>query len=482
MPGLVIVGAQWGDEGKGKVTDLLAERADLVIRFQGGNNAGHTIVRDGEEFKFHLIPSGILYPGLNCAIGNGVTVDPRVLLDEIEGLKRRNIDISGLHVSANAHVIMPYHVLLDQAGEARLGKLRIGTTRRGIGPCYADKAARLGIRVQDLLDEKILRKKIMAALEPKRHALRPHAKDPALDLHAMTEEYVTYGHRLEPLHLRHRAALLRDAREGRTVVFEGAQGTLLDIDHGTYPFVTSSNPVAGAACVGAGVGPREIDEVWGVAKAYATRVGDGPFTTELDDETGRHMLERGHEYGTTTGRQRRCGWLDLVALRYAARINGLTSLVITKLDVLAGIDPLAGLHAATATARAPSSTTSPTTSRSCTAPRPVYEELPGFEEEIGDCRSPSDLPAAARDYLDFVAEFVGVPVELVGVGPGRDQVIWMDGDPRYRRAAARAPGLRSERIPQGTRDLVLLLELRSPRRRMRSAMIGGRQQRCHAQA
>jgi len=420
------LGAQWGDEGKGKVTDLLAERADLVIRFQGGNNAGHTIVRNDEEFKFHLIPSGILYPGLTCAIGNGVVVDPKVLLDEIEGLKRRSIDVSGLKISANAHLIMPYHVLLDQAGEARLGKLRIGTTKRGIGPCYADKAARLGIRVQDLLDPPILRKKIMAALEPKRQMLRSHAKNPMLDLHTMTEEYVTYGHRLEP-HIADTAMLCHDTlRSNGTVVFEGAQGTLLDIDHGTYPFVTSSNPIAGAACVGAGVGPKAIDEVWGVAKAYSTRVGEGPFPTELHDETGRHMLERGHEYGTTTGRQRRCGWIDLVALRYAARINGLTGLVITKLDVLAGLDPL----------------------RVCTSYRndegAVFEDFPyhqsilhnaaavtealsGFQDEIGDCRTIADLPPEARDYLDFISESVGVPIKLVGVGPGREQVIWADG-------------------------------------------------------
>jgi adenylosuccinate synthase len=422
VPGIVIVGAQWGDEGKGKVTDLLAEEADLVIRFQGGNNAGHTIVRNEEEFKFHLIPSGILYPGLSCAIGNGVVIDPKVLLGEIEALKRRNVDVSALNISANAHLIMPYHVLLDQAGETRLGRLRIGTTRRGIGPCYADKAARLGIRVQDLLDEKILRKKIMAALEPKQQALRPHAKDPALDLHTMTDEYVTYGHRLEPYISDTARLTFETLRAGKTVVFEGAQGTLLDIDHGTYPFVTSSNPVAGAACVGTGIGPTEIDEVWGVAKAYATRVGEGPFPTELNDETGRHMLERGHEYGTTTGRERRCGWLDLVALRYATRINGLTALVITKLDVLSGIDPI----------------------RVCTSYRhsegaifndfpyhqsilhnseAVFEELPGFGEEIGDCRTAADLPAAALDYLNFVSEGIGVPIKLVGVGPGRDQVV-----------------------------------------------------------
>ncbi|MDQ3241875.1 MAG: adenylosuccinate synthase, partial [Actinomycetota bacterium] len=340
MPGLAIVGAQWGDEGKGKVTDLVAERSDVVIRFQGGNNAGHTIVRRGEVFKLHLIPSGILHPGKICAIGNGVVINPRVLTEEIDGLKRRGIDTSGLRISANAHLIMPYHLMLDQAGEAKLGKLEIGTTRRGIGPCYADKAARLGIRVQDLLDENILKKKIMTALEPKGQSLRPYAKDPLLDLHAMTEDYRTLGHRLEP-YIADTSRIVWDTldRDG-LVIYEGAQGTLLDIDHGTYPFVTSSNPVAGAACVGAGVGPKDIDDVWGVAKAYTTRVGSGPFPTELFDELADHIRAQGGEYGTTTGRPRRCGWLDLVALRYAARINGLTALVITKLDVLTGIDTL----------------------------------------------------------------------------------------------------------------------------------------------
>ena len=287
MPGIVIVGAQWGDEGKGKVTDLLAEQADVVIRFQGGNNAGHTIIRDGETFKFHLIPSGILYPGKTCAVGNGVVIDPAVLTGEIEELRHRGIDVSGLRISANAHVIMPYHVKLDTAGELKLGKLEIGTTRRGIGPCYADKASRLGIRVQDLLDAKILRKKIVTAMEPKQQMLRPFAKDPELDLHTMVETYLTYGHRLEP-HITDTARLCWDALDAdHTVLFEGAQGIMLDLDHGTYPFVTSSNPVAGAACIGAGVGPADIDEVWGIAKAYATRVGAGPFPTELDDDLGR---------------------------------------------------------------------------------------------------------------------------------------------------------------------------------------------------
>ena len=339
MPGIVIVGAQWGDEGKGKVVDLIAEKADVVVRFQGGNNAGHTIIREGDEFKFHLIPSGILYPGKTCAIGNGVVIDPGVLIGELDGLRRRRIDTSGLKISANAHLIMPYHVMLDTAGEAKLGKLEIGTTKRGIGPCYADKAARLGIRVQDMLDPKILRKKIMAALEPKRQLLRPFEKDPRLDLHAIAEEYQRYGHRLEP-HIADTAKICWDALDAdRLVLFEGAQATLLDLDHGTYPFVTSSNPVAGSACVGAGVGPTDIDEVWGVAKAYATRVGAGPFPTELFDDVGKGLRDRGHEFGTTTGRERRCGYLDLVALRYAARLNGLSSLVITKLDVLAGHGP-----------------------------------------------------------------------------------------------------------------------------------------------
>src|SRR3954468_14799213 len=340
MPGVVIVGAQWGDEGKGKVIDLLAEHAELIVRFQGGNNAGHTIVRGDEVYKFHLIPSGILYPGKTCAIGNGVVVDPAVLTDEIDGLRRRNVDISGLRVSANAHLIMPYHKLLDHAGEAKLGKLQIGTTRRGIGPCYADKAARLGIRMQDLLDEKILRQKIKAAMEPKQLMLRPFAKDPSLDLHTMTEEYRTFGHRLEPYIADTPPLAWRALDDNELVLFEGAQGTMLDIDHGTYPFVTSSNPVAGAACVGAGVGPNAIDEVWGVAKAYATRVGAGPFPTELEDDLGERMRQAGGEFGTTTGRPRRTGWLDLVGLRYAARVNGLTGLVITKLDVLTGIEGL----------------------------------------------------------------------------------------------------------------------------------------------
>src|SRR5829696_1846566 len=423
MPGIVIVGAQWGDEGKGKITDLLAERSDAVVRFQGGNNAGHTIVRHGEVWKLHLMPSGILYPGKLCVIGNGVVIDPKVLTDELDELRGRGVDTSGLRISANAHMIMPYHLMLDDAGEARLGKLKIGTTRRGIGPCYADKASRIGIRVQDLLDEKVLKQKIVAALEPKRLALRPFARDPRLDLQAITEEYLAYGARLSE-HIQDTTRLVWDKLDAdATVIFEGAQGALLDIDHGTYPFVTSSNPIAASACIGSGVGPKDIDEVWGITKAYGTRVGSGPFPTELHDELGDLLRERGGEVGTTTGRPRRVGWLDLVALRYAARINSLTALVVTKLDVLTGLDTIkvctgyrgedgaefdhfpyhqTVLHHATGD----------------------YVELPGWTEDITDATSEDELPENARSYLRFVEEFIGVPVVLIGVGPGREQTIW----------------------------------------------------------
>ena len=425
MPGIVIVGAQWGDEGKGKVTDLLAERVDAVVRFQGGNNAGHTIVRDGKAWKLHLIPSGILYPGKCCVIGNGVVIDPKVLIDELDALRAQRVDVGGLRISANAHLIMPYHLLLDSAGEAKLGSLQIGTTRRGIGPCYADKAARLGIRVQDLLDEKILKKKIVAAMEPKRLSLRPFERDPALDLHAMTEEYLTYGHRLEQ-HIADTAKLMWDLlADGKTVIFEGAQGAMLDIDHGTYPFVTSSNPLSGAACVGTGVGPKSIDEVWGVAKAYTTRVGAGPFPSELHDGMGETIRERGAEFGTTTGRPRRTGWLDLVALRYAARLNTLTALVVTKLDVLSGLDRInvctsyCGGDGAVFDSFPYHQTVLHHTSAQLT-------ELRGWREDLGECRSLADLPDAAREYVQFISAHVDVPVALVGVGPGRDQVVWTE--------------------------------------------------------
>jgi adenylosuccinate synthase len=379
-------------------------------------------VRDGEEFKFHLIPSGILYPGKTCAIGNGVVIDPNVLIGELDALRRKRIDVSGLRISANAHLIMPYHVMLDTAGEAKLGKYEIGTTKRGIGPCYTDKAARLGIRVQDMLDPKILRKKIFAALEPKKQLLRPFERDPKLDLHTIAEEYQRHGHRLEP-HIADTARICWDALDaGKTVLFEGAQATLLDLDHGTYPFVTSSNPVAGSACVGAGVGPTDIDEVWGVCKAYTTRVGAGPFPTELDDEVGIHLRDKGHEFGTTTGRERRTGWLDIVALRYATRLNRLSALAITKLDVLAGLDPIrvAVRYRSSEGAILDEFPYHQTVLHGASA---EYEELPGFDEDIGDCRTLEDLPKAAQDYLAFIEDHAGVPIRMVGVGPGREQMV-----------------------------------------------------------
>jgi len=444
MPGLVIVGTQWGDEGKGKITDLLAKEASAIVRFQGGNNAGHTIVRDGVEYKFHLIPSGILHEDKYCVIGNGVVVDPRVLLEEIEGLRRAGISTSNLRISANAHLIMPYHILLDTADELKLGKLSIGTTRRGIGPAYADKALRLGIRVQDLLDEKILRKKIMAALESKQQALRELAvrrrklqkdaevsdellPDDRLDLHSIVEDYLSYGHRLEPYIADTAKLCWTELDAGRKVIFEGAQAALLDLDHGTYPFVTSSNPIAGAACVGAGVGPTDIDEVWGIVKAYATRVGSGPFPTELFDETGEFMTDRGHEYGTTTGRRRRCGWLDLVALKYAVRLNRTSALAMTKLDVLAGLDTIkvAVRYRSREGAVLEDFPYHQSILHNVT---PEYEELPGFGDEITECRSEADLPSEALDYIRYISDFVGVPIALVGVGPGHDQNVWINAD------------------------------------------------------
>ena len=441
MPGLAIVGTQWGDEGKGKITDLLAEDASAIVRFQGGNNAGHTIVRDGEEFKFHLIPSGILHEDKYCVIGNGVVIDPKVLLEEIEGLRKAGISSANLKISANAHLIMPYHILLDTADELKLGKLSIGTTRRGIGPAYADKAFRIGIRVQDLLDEKILRKKIMAALENKRQQLQEltvrrrklqkeaqtgeELPDERPDLHGLVEELLGYGHRLEPFPPDTTRLCWNELDAGNKVIFEGAQAALLDLDHGTYPFVTSSNPIAGAACVGAGVGPTDITEVWGVVKAYTTRVGSGPFPTELFDDNGAHMAERGVEFGTTTGRPRRCGWLDLVALKYATRLNGATSLAMTKLDVLAGLDTLsvAVRYCSKEGAVLDEFPYHQSVLHSAT---PEYVELPGFGDEIVDARSEDDLPPAAREYLSFVSDFVGVPITLVGVGPSREQVIWVN--------------------------------------------------------
>jgi adenylosuccinate synthase len=422
MPATVVVGAQWGDEGKGKVVDLLAERSDVVARYQGGNNAGHTIVADDQVYKLHLVPSGILYPDTLCVIGNGTVVDPGALCLELDSLEERGVSLDGLRIGGNAHLIMPYHVMLDGAAEMRLGRFSIGTTRRGIGPCYEDKAARVGIRVQDLLDPKILVRKLEIALEAKNEILEKLYELPRLDPAAVAEEQLAYAERLRPFIADTSLLIDQALRAGRRVLFEGAQGTMLDIDHGTYPFVTSSNPIAGAACTGAGVGPTRIERVIGVSKAYVTRVGEGPFPTELDDEDGRRMLERGNEFGTTTGRQRRCGWLDLVALRYAVRLSGVTELALTKLDVLSGFARVL-ICEAYRTREDERLTDFPyhqTVFHGC---HPEYRELAGWDEDLSECRTLEDLPPRARDYVGAIAEAVEVPITLIGTGQGRHQVI-----------------------------------------------------------
>jgi adenylosuccinate synthase len=422
MPATVVIGAQWGDEGKGKVVDLLAERSDVVARYQGGNNAGHTIVAGEEVYKLHLVPSGILYPGTLCVIGNGTVVDPGALCSEIDELEERGVSLDTLRLSGNAHLIMPYHVMLDGASEMRLGRFSIGTTNRGIGPCYEDKAARVGIRAQDLLDPKILVRKLEVALEAKNEILEKLYEMPRLDPEAVAGQLLEHAERLRPF-IADTALIMDEAlRAGKRVLFEGAQGTMLDIDHGTYPFVTSSNPVAGAACTGTGIGPTRIDRVLGVAKAYVTRVGEGPFPTELDDEDGRRILEAGNEFGTTTGRQRRCGWLDLVALRYAVRLSGMTQLALTKLDVLSGFSRVR-LCVAYRDRDGARLTTFPyhqTVFHGCT---PEYEEMPGWDDDLSECRSLDELPPQARDYVDAIAAAVEVPITLIGTGQGRHQVI-----------------------------------------------------------
>ena len=422
MPATVIVGAQWGDEGKGKVVDLLAEKSDLVARYQGGNNAGHTIVAGAETYKLHLVPSGILYPGTLCVIGTGTVVDPTALVTELDTLESRGVDLAGLRLSGSAHLIMPYHVALDGASEMRLGRFSIGTTRRGIGPCYQDKAARIGIRAQDLLDPKILVRKLEIALEMKNEIMERIYGLPRMDAREIAATLAPIAARLAPFIADTSLLVDQALRDGKNVLLEGAQGTMLDVDHGTYPFVTSSNPIAGAACAGIGIGPTRISRVVGVSKAYATRVGEGPFPTELDDADGALMLQRGNEFGTTTGRQRRCGWIDLVALRYAARLSGFTELALTKLDVLSGFARVR-ICEAYRTRDGELLTEFPyhqTVFHGCT---PVYRDLDGWDEDISECRELKRLPAAARGYVETIADAVEVPITLIGTGQGRHQVI-----------------------------------------------------------
>lgn len=426
MPGIVVIGTQWGDEGKGKIIDLLADDMHMVVRFQGGNNAGHTIVYEGTTIRLHLVPSGILYPHITPVIGCGVIVNPAVLLQEMDRLSALGIDVERLRISFNSHLIMPYHVILDGLLEERRGGRKLGTTLRGIGPTYADKAARQGLRMQDMLDPALFISKVKDAVEEKNRLIQGVFGADPLDPEAVAEEYSEYARRLRP-YLEDTSSLVREALDrGKNVLFEGAQGFMLDLDNGTYPYVTSSNTVAGAACAGAGVGPRDIGEIIGVTKAYVTRVGGGPFPTEQDNEIGRAMQEVGKEYGTTTGRKRRCGWLDMVALKYAVRANTLTSLALTKLDVLSQFDTVrvcvAYRHRGMTLERFP-----PVLDvlQEC---EPVYMDMPGWQKDISEVRRWEDLPPEARSYLDFVQKEAGVPIRLVSVGPERRQTILLDGD------------------------------------------------------
>ncbi|MBX6388343.1 MAG: adenylosuccinate synthase [Frankia sp.] len=421
MPALVLIGAQWGDEGKGKATDLLGGAVDYVVRYQGGNNAGHTVVIGDETYALHLIPSGVLRPDCVPVIGNGVVIDPGVLLSEMAGLEARGVATGRLLVSANAHLIMPHHRALDRVTERYLGKARIGTTGRGIGPAYGDKVARTGIRVQDLLDPGILRQKLELALREKNQVLAKVYNRRKIEVDAVVEEYLGYAEKLGP-HIADTSLVLDKAlREGKVVLLEGSQGTLLDVDHGSYPFVTSSNPTAGGAATGAGIGPTRITRVIGIIKAYTTRVGAGPFPTELDNEVGDELRRVGGEFGVTTGRARRTGWFDAVIARYAVRVNGLTDLFLTKLDVLSGFRtiPVCVAYEIDGTRV----TEMPMTQTEFHHAVPVYEELPGWEEDISKVTSFEGLPPAARDYVRALEEMSGAPISAIGVGPGRDQTL-----------------------------------------------------------
>lgn len=417
MPATVIVGAQWGDEGKGKLTDILADHVDYVVRYQGGDNAGHTIVHGDETFKLHLIPSGVLYPGIISVIGNGVVVNPMVLLAEIDELNAQGVDTSNIRLSNNAHLVMPYHILLDRANEEKLGSGQIGTTHKGIGPAYVDKASRLGLRVQDLYHEDLLREKLEIVMGDRYSQFASEL--PSLD--AIVSEYLGYAERIRPMVTDTSLLLHKALKQGQRVLLEGAQGTLLDIDHGTYPFVTSSSPCSGGAVEGSGVGVTHVDSVIGILKAYVTRVGSGPFPTEQFNSDGQKMGEIGQEFGTTTGRKRRCGWFDAVLLRYAVRINGITGLALTKLDVLSTFDTISVCigyrHEGIEYSEFPADQSV------FQAAEPRYEQLAGWNEDISGARKFSDLPQAAQDYVHRIEELSGIPIVAVSVGPEKDQTI-----------------------------------------------------------
>lgn len=421
MANVIVIGAQWGDEGKGKITDLLSRSADVVVRYQGGVNAGHTIVVKGQTFKLHLIPSGILYPNTDCIIGCGTVIDPQVLIAELDQLEALGVSTRHLLISETAHITMPYHRLIDSASEERRGSHKIGTTGRGIGPTYADKSERTGIRVLDLIDPEGLREQLEWTINYKNVILEKLYNLPPLDPKQVIDEYLGYAERLRP-HVVDTSLKIYDAvQRRRNILFEGAQGTLLDLDHGTYPYVTSSNPVAGGACVGTGLGPTMIDRVIGVAKAYTTRVGEGPFPTEIDGELGELLCSLGAEFGTTTGRKRRCGWFDAVIGRYAVRINGMDCLAITKLDVLDELEEIKVCVAYEIDGE--TCEHFPRSARQFAQCRPIYKTLPGWRTSTSHCRSLEELPRQALDYLKFLAELIEVPIAIVSLGSSRDQTI-----------------------------------------------------------
>ena len=424
MPSTVLVGAQWGDEGKGKITDLISSDYDYVVRYQGGNNAGHTVIHGGKKLALHLMPSGIMYESCIPVIGNGVVVDPSVLVDEMAKLESQGFSCERLVISCDAHVIMPYHRDLDGANEKRLGNNKIGTTKRGIGPAYQDKAARIGIRIQDLLDEKIFREKLETALAIKNPELQFYGLEP-YTVEQICEDYLAYADIIRP-HMAETAQILNQAlREGKNILFEGAQATLLDIDHGTYPFVTSSSCCAGGACTGTGVGPKAIDKIIGISKAYITRVGSGPFPTELFDEDGETLSEIGHEYGVTTGRKRRCGWFDAVIARYATDCNSLTDMALTKLDVLSAFDTIKVCVAYKADGKEYDYFSMQQSALYPGHVEPVYVELPGWKgEDITGCRTFEELPENARKYVEYLEQIIGVRISIIAVGPDRDQTIF----------------------------------------------------------
>ncbi|GAB3622711.1 adenylosuccinate synthase [Mariniluteicoccus endophyticus] len=421
MPGIIVVGAQWGDEGKGKATDQIGDRVDYCVRFSGGNNAGHTLVVNGEKYAMHLLPSGLLQPNTTPVIGNGVVVDLEVLFQEITDLEARGVPVDNLKISSNAHIIAPYHRTIDKVTERFLGKRRIGTTGRGVGPAYSDKVNRMGLRIQDLFDETILRQKVEAALDQKNQLLIKVYNRRAEDPQAIADELLSYADRVRPMVV-DAGRLLNDALdEGNVVLFEGAQAHHLDVDHGTYPYVTSSNPTAGGACTGTGVGPTRIDRVVGIAKAYTTRVGEGPFPTELFDADGDRLRAQGGEFGVTTGRPRRCGWFDALVVEQAAKFNGCTDIFLTKLDILSGWDKIPVCVAYDVNGVRHDHM--PTNQSEFHDAKPIFEELDGWQEDISGCREFSDLPQKAQDYVHRLEELIGCRISGIGVGPGREQSV-----------------------------------------------------------